>query len=61
MEMRQVLAAELERLMSENENIVVIDSDLSKPNGLSRLKNKFPDRSIDIESQNKTWPAWQRG
>ena len=48
MEMRQVLAAELERLMSENENIVVIDSDLSKPNGLSRLKNKFPDRSIDI-------------
>ena len=48
MEMRQVLAAELEKLMSENENIVVIDSDLSKPNGLAGLKNKFPDRAIDI-------------
>lgn len=48
MEMRQVLAAELEKLMSENENIVVIDSDLSKPNGLAGLKNKFPDRAINI-------------
>lgn len=48
MEMRQVLAAELEKLMSENENIIVIDSDLSKPNGLANLKNKFPDRAIDI-------------
>lgn len=48
MEMRQVLAAELEKLMLENENIVVIDSDLSKPNGLAGLKNKFPDRAIDI-------------
>lgn len=48
MEMRQVLAEELEKLMSENENIVVIDSDLSKPNGLANLKNKFPDRALDI-------------
>ncbi len=48
MEMRQVLAAELEKLMAENENIVLIDSDLSKPNGLASLKNKFPDRAMDI-------------
>ena len=48
MEMRQVLAAELEQLMTENENIVLIDSDLSKPNGLANLKNKFPGRAMDI-------------
>lgn len=48
MEMRQVLAAELEKLMAENENIVLIDSDLSKPNGLAGLKCKFPDRAMDI-------------
>lgn len=48
MEMRQVLALELEKLMSENKNIVLIDSDLSKPNGLAELKNKFPERAMDI-------------
>ena len=48
MEMRQVLAESLEKLMTENENIVLIDSDLSKPNGLAGLKNKFPDRAMDI-------------
>lgn len=48
MEMRKVLAAELEKLMQENENIVVIDSDLSKPNGLINLKDKFSDRAMDI-------------
>ena len=48
MEMRQVLAAELEKLMVQNENIVLIDADLSKPNGLVGLKNSFPDRAMDI-------------
>ncbi len=48
MEMRQVLAAELEKLMAQNENIVLIDADLSKPNGLVGLKNSFPDRAMDI-------------
>ena len=48
MEMRKVLATELEKLMQENDKIVVIDSDLSKPNGLANLKNKFPDRAMDI-------------
>ena len=48
MEMRQVLACELEKLMEQNENIVLIDSDLSKPNGLANLKNRFPDRAMDI-------------
>lgn len=48
MEMRKVLASELEKLMTENENIVLIDTDLSKPNGLAGLRDKFPDRAMDI-------------
>ena len=48
MEMRQVLAAELDRLMAENENIVVIDADLSKPNGVAELRKKYPDRAFDV-------------
>lgn len=48
MEMRKVLAEEIDRLMSENENIVVINADLSKPNGLANLKDKYPERAIDI-------------
>ena len=37
MEMRQVLALELEKAMKENEKIVVINADLAKPNGLGNL------------------------
>lgn len=48
MEMRKILATELEKLMAENENIVLIDADLSKPNGLDGIKNRFPDRAMDI-------------
>lgn len=48
MEIRQVLCAELERMMTENENIVVIDADLSKPNGTFSLRSKFPERAFDV-------------
>lgn len=48
MEMRQVLAVELEKLMEENENIVLIDADLSKPNGVSGLNMKFPERAFEV-------------
>ena len=48
MEMRQVLASELERMMTENENIVVIDADLAKPNGVVSLRQKFPERAFDV-------------
>lgn len=48
MEMRQVLAFELEKLMNENENIVLIDADLSKPNGVSGLRKLFPDRAFEV-------------
>lgn len=48
MEMRQVLATELDKLMAKNKNIVLIDADLSKPNGLAKLREKYPDRAMDI-------------
>ncbi|MDR1253545.1 MAG: transketolase family protein [Oscillospiraceae bacterium] len=48
MEMRQALAKELDRLMEINPNIVVIDADLSKPNGLMALKKKYPERAFDV-------------
>lgn len=48
MEMRQVLAAELDKIMEKNKNIVLIDADLSKPNGLAKLREKYPDRAMDI-------------
>lgn len=48
MEMRQVLSSELERMMTENENIVVIDADLAKPNGVAGLRKQFPERAFDV-------------
>ncbi len=48
MEMRQLFAQELEKAMSENENIVIINADLAKPNGMSKICEKYPDRSINV-------------
>ena len=48
MEMRQMMASELAKLMSKNEKIVLIDADLSKPNGLAKIKEQFPERAMDI-------------
>ena len=48
MEMRQMLCQELDRMMAENENIVVIDADLSKPNGTYALRKKYPERAFDV-------------
>jgi transketolase len=48
MEMRQVLASKLEELMKENNKIVILDADLSKPNGTSELYKKYPDRCFNV-------------
>lgn len=48
MEMRKVMAQQLGNLMAQNEKIVLIDADLSKPNGLAEIKEKFPDRAMDV-------------
>lgn len=48
MEMRQMLAKTLAEIMEKNDKIVVIDADLSKPNGTSVLYSKFPDRCFNV-------------
>ena len=48
MEMRQVLALELEKAMKENEKIVVINADLAKPNGLGNLCKVYPERMLNV-------------
>ena len=54
MEMRQALAKELESLINLNENIVVLNADLAKPNGLATLIEKYPKRvfNVGIAEQN---------
>ena len=48
MEMREVLAANLDKLMQSNKDIVLIDADLSKPNGVSSLSKKYPERAFEV-------------
>lgn len=48
MEMRKVLARELEKYIQSNENIVVLNADLAKPNGLNELILKYPQRAFNV-------------
>lgn len=48
MEMRAVFGAWLDRTMAENENVVVLDSDLARANGTLTLRQKYPDRALDV-------------
>ena len=48
MEMRKVLAEELSKAMKKNENIVVLNADLAKPNGLGEFCEKYGDRAINV-------------
>ena len=54
MEMRKVLAQELQNLIETNENIIVLNADLAKPNGLGELIKKYPKRVLNtgIAEQN---------
>lgn len=47
-EMRVVLVEMLEKMMAEDDRIVVIDADLAKPNGTFALRKKYPDRAFDV-------------
>ncbi len=47
MEIRKSYAAELSRLMKENEKIVVLDADLAGAGGTKALYKEFPDRCIN--------------
>lgn len=47
MDFRKVLCDELSKLMKVDDKIVVLDADLSKPNGTAPLYKEFPDRCIN--------------
>lgn len=48
MEFRKVLCNELSTLMKENEKIVILDADLSKPDGIHPLFLEFPNRCFQV-------------
>ncbi len=48
MEMRALFASEIDKLMEQNENIVIINADLAKPNGFGDLPKKYPERAINV-------------
>ncbi|SKA93645.1 transketolase subunit B [Caloramator quimbayensis] len=47
-EVRQVFCNTLDKMMSENPKIVVLDADLAKANGTLSLRNKYADRAFDM-------------
>jgi transketolase len=47
-EMRVILASNLEKLMETNDKLVVIDADLAGANGTLKIRNKFPERALDV-------------
>ena len=47
-EMRQVFAGELEKIMEKDERVLCIDADLARANGTLGLRKKFPDRAFDV-------------
>lgn len=48
MEMRKVFAQELGKLMEQDPRICVIDADLAKASGTFGLRERFPDRALDV-------------
>lgn len=48
MEFRQVFTNTLLKLMEKDPKICILDADLSKPNGTSKLHSKFPDRCFNV-------------
>ena len=48
MDLRQVFANSISKLMKENDKICILDADLSKPNGTAPLHKEFPDRCFNV-------------
>ena len=48
MEMRAVFGKSLEQMMASDERIVVLDADLARANGTLGLRQKFPERALDL-------------
>lgn len=47
-EMRAVFAAEIKRIMENDERVIFIDADLGKAGSTVSLKNEFPERALDV-------------
>lgn len=54
MEMRELFSNEIEKLMQKDNNIVILNADLGKPNGFEKLMNKYPAKvfNVGIAEQN---------
>lgn len=48
MDLRQVFAQTLSKLMKEDKRICILDADLSKPNGTAPLYKEFPERCFNV-------------
>jgi len=48
MEMRAVFGTSLEKMMAKDNRIMVIDADLARANGTLGLREKFPERALDV-------------
>ena len=48
MEMRKVFAAEIDNIMENNSNVVLINADLARPNGVNKLEEKYKDRCFNV-------------
>ncbi len=47
-EMRVALVSEIEKIMEKDERIVFVDADLGKAGGTLKLREKFPERALDV-------------
>lgn len=48
MEMRELFSNEIEKIMNENDNIVILNADLAKPNGFGNLQKKYPEKVVNV-------------
>lgn len=47
-EIRSVLCTQLDKIMEQDNRIVVLDADLAKANGTLSLRKKYPERAFDV-------------
>ena len=47
-EMRKVMADWIVEKMAEDERLVIIDADLARANGTLAIRDRFPDRALDV-------------
>jgi len=48
MEMRQVFASELEKIMGENEKVCIVDADLARASATLGIRARYPERALDV-------------